>query len=77
MSSLLQSKSAESRYWGICLVKATVENGGEGTGHVVVWTKLLLTLLNVCHRSAKLMSRDLRGVFFWRGLLRHLEAVLD
>jgi hypothetical protein len=48
VSSLLQSKSAESRFWGVCLVKASVESGGEGLGHVVVWSKLLLTLLNVC-----------------------------
>lgn len=48
MSSLIQSKSAESRFWGVCLVKVSIENGGEGVGHVVVWSKLLLTLLNVC-----------------------------
>lgn len=47
VSSLLQSKNVESRYWGICLAKATIENGGEGIGHAVVWAKLLLNLLNV------------------------------
>jgi hypothetical protein len=47
ISSLIQSKSAESRYWGICLAKATISNGGEGVAHAVVWVKLLLTLLNV------------------------------
>jgi len=49
LSSLIQSKSVESRYWGICLSKATIANGGEGVGHVVVWVKLLLSLLNVRH----------------------------
>jgi len=47
MSSLLQSKNMESRYWGVCLVKATVSNGGEGTNHAIVWAKLLASLLNV------------------------------
>ena len=47
VSSLLQSKNAESRYWGVCLVKVTVSCGGEGLGHTIVWSKLLLTLLNV------------------------------
>ena len=47
VSSLIQSKSAESRFWGVCLVKASIESGGEGVGHVIVWSKLLLTLLNV------------------------------
>ena len=48
VSSLIQSKSVESRYWGICLAKATIANDGEGLGHVVVWAKLLLNLLHVC-----------------------------
>ena len=48
MSSLIQSKTVESRYWGICLARATVANGGEGLGHVTVWAKLLLNLLHVC-----------------------------
>jgi len=47
MSSLLQSKNMESRYWGVCLVKATVSNGGEGINHAIVWAKLLASLLNV------------------------------
>ena len=47
MSSLLQSKNIESRYWGVCIVKATVSNGGEGINHGVVWAKLLASLLNV------------------------------
>lgn len=47
ISSLIQSKSAESRFWGVCLAKATIVSGGEGTAHAVTWTKLLLTLLNV------------------------------
>jgi rRNA processing/ribosome biogenesis len=47
VSSLIQSKSAESRYRGVCLAKAIISNGGEGVGHVVVWSKLLITLLNV------------------------------
>ena len=47
VSSLIQSKSVESRYWGVCLVKGTIASGGEGIGHVVVWSKLLLGLLNV------------------------------
>src|SRR5205085_6623960 len=32
VSSLIQSKSAESRFWGVCLVKASIESGGEGVG---------------------------------------------
>jgi len=48
VSSLIQSKSVESRFWGVCLAKATISNGGEGVGHAVVWTRLLMTLLNVC-----------------------------
>ena len=47
MSSLLQSKNIESRYWGVCLVKATISNGGEGINHAIVWAKLLASLLNV------------------------------
>src|SRR6202022_932922 len=55
VSSLIQSKSAESRYWGVCLVKASVQGGGEGVGHAVVWAKLLMSLLNVCSRERGLM----------------------
>ena len=51
LSSLLQSKSAESRYWGICLAKATLKNGGEGITHAITWTKLLLAILNVTPSS--------------------------
>ena len=47
VSSLIQSKCVESRYWGVCLAKATTANGGEGVGHAIVWVKLLLSLLNV------------------------------
>jgi hypothetical protein len=47
VSSLLQSKSAESRYWGICLAKATLLNRGNGVDHAVTWSRLLLALLNV------------------------------
>jgi rRNA processing/ribosome biogenesis len=47
MSSLLQSKNIETRYWGVCLVKATISNEGEGINHAVVWAKLLTSLLNV------------------------------
>jgi hypothetical protein len=47
VSSLIQSKTAESRYWGVCLAKASVAGGGEGVGHAVVWAKLLMSLLNV------------------------------
>ena len=60
ISSLIQSKSAQSRYWGVCLAKATIGSGGEGTAHVVTWTKLLLTILNV--RSwKKLLTIAARG----------------
>ena len=47
VSSLLQSKSAESRYWGVCLAKASISNDAEGVSHALVWTKLLLGVLNV------------------------------
>jgi len=47
MSSLLQSKNVEARYWGVCLVKATISNSGEGINHTVVWAKLLTSILNV------------------------------
>lgn len=47
MSSLLQSKNVETRYWGVCLVKATISNEGQGISHAVVWAKLLTSLLNV------------------------------
>lgn len=53
ISSLIQSKSAESRFWGVCLAKATIVSGGEGTAHAVTWTKLLLALLNVNHLEAR------------------------
>jgi hypothetical protein len=47
ISSLIQSKSAESRFWGVCLAKATIDSGGEGTAHAATWSKLLLTILSV------------------------------
>jgi len=47
VSSLIQSRNVESRYWGVCLAKATIQGGGEGVGHAVVWGKLLMSLLNV------------------------------
>jgi hypothetical protein len=47
MSSLLKSKNVETRYWGVCLVNATISNEGEGINHAVVWAKLLTSLLNV------------------------------
>jgi len=47
ISSLIQSKSLPSRYWGISLAKATLKSGGEGVNHAVTWSKLLLGLLNV------------------------------
>jgi rRNA processing/ribosome biogenesis len=56
VSSLIQSKSAESRYWGVCLANATISNGGEGVGHAVVWVKLLLAILNVHPHDFMLIS---------------------
>ena len=47
ISSLLQSKLTESRYWGVCLAKVTVMNGGEGVNDSLTWSKLLLNILNV------------------------------
>jgi hypothetical protein len=70
VSSLIQSKTVESRYWGICLAKATIANGGEGLGHVTVWAKLLLNLLHVCYFNGWTDSSDRRGVYYLNGLLR-------
>src|ERR1700737_1513123 len=55
VSSLIQSKSAESRYWGVCLVKASGQGGGEGVGHAVGWPKLFVCLLNVFSRERGLI----------------------
>lgn len=63
MSSLIQSKTVESRYWGICLAKVTIENGGEGVGHLVVWVKLLLSLLNVYSLRLGANDSDLKEVY--------------
>jgi hypothetical protein len=71
MSSLIQSKSAESRYWGVCLVKTTIENGGEGVTHAVVWGKLLSNLLNVSRENLQANESDQRGVNCWNGSLQH------
>ena len=68
VSSLIQSKSVESRFWGVCLAKATISNGGEGVGHAVVWTRLLMTLLNVCQVQLWANESDQRGVYYWSGL---------
>ena len=70
VSSLIQSKSVESRYWGVNLAKATVSNGGEGVNHAIVWTKLLLTLLNVVSLILKIDCSDQKQAFFWRGLFQ-------
>lgn len=69
VSSLIQSKSAESRYWGICLAKATISNGGEGVSHAVVWVKLLLAILNVHPLDFHANISDRREMFSWSGLL--------
>jgi hypothetical protein len=71
VSSLIQSKSAESRYWGVCLVKTTIENGGEGVTHAVVWGKLLSNLLNVSRENLQANESDQRGVNCWNGSLQH------
>lgn len=71
VSSLIQSKSVESRYWGVNLAKATVSNGGEGVNHAIVWTKLLITLLNVVSLILKIDCSDQKQVFFWKGLFQH------
>jgi hypothetical protein len=68
VSSLIQSKTVESRYWGICLAKASVTGGGEGVGHTVVWAKLLTSLLNVLPRSQYSLFSDQKEVSSWRGL---------
>ena len=64
VSSLIQSKSVESRYWGVCIAKATISNGGEGVGHTIVWVKLLLTLLNVHRGCQGANGSDLKGVYY-------------
>ena len=61
VSSLIQSKSAESRYWGVCLAKATIENGGEGVVHAVVWAKLLVTVLTVSREKCCTLMEAARG----------------
>lgn len=71
VSSLIQSKSAESRYWGVCLVKTTIENGGEGVTHAVVWGKLLSNLLNVNRENLQANESVQRGVNCWNGSLQH------
>ena len=63
VSSLIQSKSAESRYWGICLAKVTIENGGEGVSHAVIWAKLLSSVLNVSREIMQANESDQRGVY--------------
>ena len=63
ISSLIQSKSAESRYWGVCLAKATIENGGEGVAHAVVWAKLLSSVLNVSQEPLQANESDQKGVY--------------
>jgi len=70
ISSLLQSKSAESRYWGICLAKATINTGGEGTTHAVTWSKLLLAILNVYMLLIEIDNSDPRRLLCWIGSLR-------
>jgi hypothetical protein len=63
ISSLIQSKSAESRYWGVCIAKATIENGGEGVVHAVVWAKLLSSVLNVSQEPLQANESDQKGVY--------------
>jgi hypothetical protein len=75
MSSLLQSKNIEARYWGVCLVKATISNEGEGISHAVVWAKLLTSLLNVKEILNVPDVSDLRVLLSSSERLRHSESV--
>ena len=65
ISSLIQSKSAESRFWGVCLAKAAINSGGEGTVHAVTWAKLLSAILNVPVPEEVTNTSDLRELCFW------------